>query len=261
VSAFRSSCGYETGLEGRLYAIVQLQAKCKTMMRFRYLRLAIVFGLVAPAGFAQDAASPHPETSAEGWTSLFSGDLSNAVYPEGVWTVADGVLTASEDQAIWTDRDYDDFVLDLEFKMGPGANSGVLLYTTDIEDWIPNSVEIQIADDSAEQWATSPPTWHCGAVFGRLAPSQSTAHPPGEWNRYTITARGPIITVVLNGAQVAELDMRKWTSAEKNPDGSEIPSWLSKPLSELPTHGRIGLQGKHAGAPIWFRNVRIRELG
>jgi hypothetical protein len=56
------------------------------------------------------------------------------------------------------------------------------------------------------------------------------------------------------------MDMSLWTSAKTNPDGSEIPSWLSTPFAELPTQGRIGFQGKHAGAPIWFRNIRIREL-
>jgi hypothetical protein len=56
------------------------------------------------------------------------------------------------------------------------------------------------------------------------------------------------------------MDMSLWTSAKTNPDGSEIPSWLNKPLSKHPTKGRIGLQGKHAGAPIWFRNIKIREL-
>jgi hypothetical protein len=34
---------------------------------------------------------------------------------------------------------------------------------------------------------------------------------------------------------------------QDQPDGSEIPSWLSTPFAELPTHGNIGLQGKHAG--------------
>ena len=49
-------------------------------------------------------------------------------------------------------------------------------------------------------------------------------------------------------------------SAKTNPDGSEIPSWLSNPLSEIPLEGHIGFQGKHAGAPIYFRNIKIKEL-
>ena len=58
------------------------------------------------------------------WPELFAADLSNAEFPAGVWTIADGVLTASEDQAIWTARDYENFTLDLEFQTAPGANSG-----------------------------------------------------------------------------------------------------------------------------------------
>jgi acetyl esterase/lipase len=194
------------------------------------------------------------------WPDLFKPDLSNAIVPEGVWTFEDGVLTASEDQAIWTKKDYDNLVLDLEFKNAPGTNSGVVVYCSDIKNWIPNSVEIQSADDYAEQWAKSPKTWQCAAIFGHLAPSKSVVKKPGEWNRFTIRCVNKRIDVVLNGERVTSMNMSRWTSAKTNPDGSEIPSWLSKPLAELPTKGKIGLQGKHAGAPIWFRNIKIREL-
>lgn len=200
----------------------------------------------------------HPESAA--WQSLFAPDLSDALYPEGVWTVEDGVLTASEDQAIWSQKDYDNFILDLEFKTADGTNSGVIVYCTDKEDWIPNSVEIQIADDYAEQWSKADKTWQCGAIFGRLAASESVVKKPGEWNRFTITCRDRMIYVILNGKAITTMDMSLWTQADKNPDGTDIPAWLSKPLATLPTHGFIGLQGKHAGAPIYFRNVKIREI-
>ncbi len=200
----------------------------------------------------------HPDV--RDWPALFKADLSDAEFPAGIWTVADGIITASEDQALWTNKDYENFILDLEFKTASGTNSGVIVYGSNIEDWIPNSVEIQIADDYAEQWAKAPASWHCGAIFGHLAPSKSAVRKPGEWNRYTITCVGKKIYVLLNGVQVTAMDMSLWTSAKTNPDGSEIPSWLSRPKAEIPTRGRIGFQGKHAGAPIWFRNIRIKEL-
>ena len=200
----------------------------------------------------------HPDVS--NWPDLFAPDLSNAIFPEGIWTTENGVLTASEDQAIWTKKDYDNFILDLEFKNAPGTNSGVVVYCSDIKNWIPNSVEIQIADDYAEQWAKSPKTWQCGAIFGHLAASKSVVKKPGEWNRFTIRCMNKRIDVTLNGEHITSMNMSLWTSAKTNPNGSEIPSWLSKPLAELPTKGKIGLQGKHAGAPIWFRNIKIREL-
>jgi hypothetical protein len=218
-----------------------------------------MFVLTACSPPKEPAAPPaHPDVS--GWANLFAADLSNAEFPAGVWTVADGVLTASEDQAIWTVRDYENFTLDLEFRTAPGTNSGVIVYCSDIANWIPNSVEIQIADDFAEEWAKEPATWHCGAIFGHLAPTKSVVKKPGEWNRYTITCLGQKVTVVLNGERVTEMDMSLWTSAKTNPDGSEIPAWLSRPFAELATKGRIGFQGKHAGAPIFFRNIKIKEM-
>jgi hypothetical protein len=209
---------------------------------------------------AAETAPPttHPDSS--GWENLFSPDLSDTIRPEGVWSVTDGVLTATEDKCIWTKKQYENFVLDLEFQTADGTNSGVIVYCSDTKNWIPNSVEIQIADDYAEKWSKSPKTWQCAAIFGRLAAKKSAVKKPGEWNRMTITCRGPMIDVLLNGEPVTTMDMRLWTSATTNPDGSEIPKWLSKPLATLPTKGHIGLQGKHAGAPIYFRNLKIKTL-
>jgi hypothetical protein len=211
--------------------------------------------------FAQEIQFPaetHPDVA--DWKDLFNSDLSNAIFEEGIWTFNNEILTASEDQAIWTEKSYNNFILDLEFKTEEGTNSGVIVYCNDIEDWIPNSVEIQIADDFSEKWANSPKTWQCAAIFGHLPAKKSLVKKPGEWNRFTISCKDNMIYVILNGELVTEMDMNLWTSAEKNPDGSEIPSWLSTPFSELPTQGYIGFQGKHAGARIYFRNIKIKEI-
>ncbi|GAB5562888.1 MAG: hypothetical protein SynsKO_45350 [Synoicihabitans sp.] len=193
------------------------------------------------------------------WKPLLDRNLSNAVFPKGVWTVTDGVLTASEDKMLWTRRDYSLFDLELEFKTADGTNSGVIIYVSDPADWVANSVEVQIADDFSEQWSKAEPTWQCGALFGHQAPRKSAVKKPGNWNSMRIEARGPRVKVWINAEQVIDADLRDWTSATTNPDGSSIPPWLSTPWAELPHSGRIGLQGKHAGAPIWFRNIRVRE--
>ena len=210
--------------------------------------------------FAQDDHAKHPNTSGEGWVKLFNDDLSNAIFPKDIWTSTDGILTASADEAIWSEKTYDNIILDLEFKTAEGTNSGVIVHASDIKEWIPHSVEIQIADDYSAEWSKADPTWQCAAVFGHQAASKRTVKHPGEWNHYTITCIDRKIWIVLNGELVNTFDMSLYTSAKKNPDGSEIPSWLSNPLSEIPLTGHIGLQGKHAGAPIYFRNIRIKEL-
>ncbi len=204
----------------------------------------------------------HPDTSGPEWHDVFAADLSNAVQSEGahVWSWKDGVLTASEDKGLWTNKDYENFILDLEFKNAPGTNSGVIVYVSDLDDWIPNSVEVQITDDFHPKWAKGPTSAQCGAIYGRLGPKKQAVKPAGEWNHYTLYCQGQRIRVVLNGEFVTDLDMALWKDARRNPDGSEIPEWLSRPLAELPTHGRIGLQGKHGDAAIWFRNLKTKEL-
>jgi hypothetical protein len=199
---------------------------------------------------------------ARGRQPLFAADLSNADYDPAVWSVdANGVISATADQAIWSTLAYENFELELEFKTDKCTNSGVVIYCTDKKDWIPNAVEIQIADDHCDPSATSASTGSCGAVYGHLAPSAfKLVKKPGEWNKMKITAKGKNIKVSLNGKKIINMDMSLWTSGKTNPDGSEIPSWLPKPYAELPTKGYIGFQGKHGNALIWFRNIMIKEL-
>ncbi|WP_153799878.1 3-keto-disaccharide hydrolase [Foetidibacter luteolus] len=209
---------------------------------------------------AQDSAYTNPDTSGPGWIDLYKPDLSNALFPENVWSCSDGIFTATQDEALWSKDAYDDFVLDLYFKNADGTNSGVIVHASDIKDWIPHSVEIQIADDYSQQWSKAPAYWQCAAVFGHQAATKRTVKKAGEWNHYTITCKGKKIWIALNGELVNSFDMSLYTSAKTNPDGSEIPAWLSNPLATLPLHGHIGLQGKHAGAPIWFKNIKIKVL-
>ena len=228
-------------------------------MKKMIVLLAVCLGWVATT-HAEEGAGPKVHPDSKGWQDLLAEDLSDAVFPKGVWSFTGGVLTATEDQCLWTKKQYENFVLDLEFKTESGTNSGVIVYASDLDNWIPNAVEIQIADDFSPRWSKAPKTWQCAAIFGHLAAKKSLVKKPGQWNRMTITCKGPTITVALNGQEVTKMDMRKWTSAKKNPDGSNIPPWLSKPKAELKTKGHIGLQGKHGGVPIYFRNVKIKKV-
>ncbi|WP_423147767.1 3-keto-disaccharide hydrolase [Rubrolithibacter danxiaensis] len=222
-------------------------------------KLFLVTALIAFYTVSYAQYRNHPNT--RNWKSLFKSDLSDAIKPdETIWTFDDGILTATEDKNIWSEKEYNNFILDLEFKTAPGTNSGVVVHASNIENWIPNSMEIQIADDFSEEWSKAPKTWQCAAFFGHLAPKKSNVKKPGEWNHYTVTCKDKKIWIVLNDELVNEIDMSLWTSGTKNPDGSDIPSWLNKPYAELPLKGHIGLQGKHAGAPIYFRNIKIKEI-
>lgn len=201
------------------------------------------------------------QTEKNNWKPLFGENLSDAEYNSEVWSEKNGVLSVVKDESIWTNTEYENFEVDLEFKNDNGTNSGVVVYCTDKKNWIPNSVEIQIADDHCEKWGNGKPYEQCGAIYGHLgAKKQKVVKKPGEWNHMRVKCVGQRITVILNGKKVTEMDMSLWTSGKKNPDGSDIPGWLPKPFAELPTKGFIGLQGKHGDSLIWFRNVKIRPV-
>ena len=221
--------------------------------------LSICLGWAASA-LAAEAATPPAHPDSKHWDNLFQEDLSDAIFPTGAWHFDQGVLSATKDEDLWTKREYHNCIIDLEFNNDPGANSGLFVYGSDIKKRTLNSVEVQILDDFSPKWSKVPKTWLCGGIFGRLAPAKSVVKKPGQWNRMTVTCRGSTLFVLLNGQQVTEIDMKRWTSGKKNPDGSAIPAWLSRPLAEMPTHGRIGLQGKHGGVACQFRNLKIKPL-
>ena len=129
---------------------------------------------------------------------LFDKDLSNADYDSSVWTFKNGILTATADQSIWTKVQYENFILDLEFKTDVNTNSGVVIYCTDKGNWIPSSIEIQIADDHHPEWQSYPEYWRCGSIYGHKgANEQLVVKKPGEWNRMIVTAKGQQIDIEL----------------------------------------------------------------
>ncbi len=229
----------------------------KTRKNFVLISAFLLF-ITACSGRIEIPLQRHPDS--ETWGGLFDEDLTNALYQKEGWSFKNGILMPSEDTEIWTTVSYNNFILDLEFDLDSSANSGIIVYCSHIDDWIPNSVEIQIADDSFRGEGESPGKDWCGAIYGHLAPSKKMVREPDTWNRITITCMDHMIYVLLNGAEVTQLDMRLYTSGRINPDGSEIPSWLGKPLAELPTRGHIGFQGMHGGVPVRFRNIRILEV-
>ena len=209
--------------------------------------------------------SVHPNSRAPGWKLYgtgWTGKLEQiADFEPGVWTPCDfNGFTASKDSALWFKGDFQNFILDFEYKLDPAANSGVIIYASDLKNWIPNSVEVQLLDDSADKWKNDPPRLKNGGLYGHCGPAKSNVRPAGQWNRMTVWAMGKRVKVAVNGEITVDADLSQYTSAKTNPDGTPIQPWLSKPLAEIATHGAIGFQGKHGGARPYFRNVRIKAL-
>jgi hypothetical protein len=230
-------------------------------MKKLILTIALVWLTSLLATQAGDSAPLSKHPNSKKWADLFATDFSNAICPAGVWSWKDSELSPKDkDEVIWTKKEYENFILDLEFNLEPAANSGVLVYNSDLQNWVPNTIEIQLLDDPAPKWATIPPNWKCGGIFGHSVPRKAATKKAGEWNRMTILCQGPHISVLLNGELVTDVNMKDWKSGKKSPDGTDIVDFEPRPLAEMATKGHIGLQGAHGGIPTHFRNIKIKPL-
>ncbi len=197
-----------------------------------------------------------------GFLSLFDGKNLTHWQPGATnWVVENGTLALKDrqdgrehnDNYLWTKEQYGDFILELEFKAPPDrANSGVFLRTSDIKDPVYSGIEVQVGHVSPGGQLVRNSV---GGLYDLLAPS-TDAQKPGEWNKYVITCEGPRITVILNGRRTAQANLDQWTEIGKNPDGSK--NKFKKPLKDFARKGYIGLQDH--GLPVWYRNIRIRNL-
>lgn len=220
----------------------------------RILCLAAGLGVLCAVAAPSLPAAPkdHPDTS--GWPGLFAGDFSNADTQPGDWAFENGVLVAKTHNTLWTKKSYANFVLDLEFKVAQEANSGVFLRSGNTKDVLA-ALEIQVheKEDGARYGMV-------GAIYNAQPPAKPMAKPVGEWNRFTITCQDSRVSLIFNGEEVWNVDLNDWKEPKKNPDGT--PNKFPKALKDFSRSGPIGLQGLHgkAQAPVWYRNLRIKEL-
>lgn len=192
------------------------------------------------------------------WKLLFDGKSlrgwSSTGSPEG-WTVSDEAImcTVKGGGYLYTEEQFEDFELALEFKIAPGTNSGVFIRWSDLADPVNTGIEIQVLDSYGAE-ALTPHT--CGAIYDLVPPSEHAFKPAGEWNQLLVTCDGPMISVELNGKHIAEMDVDRWTEAGRNPNGSK--NKFTYAWADMPRRGHIGLQDH--GGELWYRNIKLREL-
>lgn len=236
------------------------------MKNFIYISILFLTYLVLPVySIAQ---------SDEGFINLFDGKNIDAWTTKGDWKVINGILELESkgdyvmvnSNYLWTKKTYDDFILELDFKItdeplfglekfngkGRPGNSGVFIRVEDKGNPVQTGMEIQVGPlkpgDEIERGSV-------GGVFDLYAPVIN-AYVPGKWNHYEISCKGSWITVKLNGKETAKINLDKWTTAGVNPDGSK--NKFKRPLKEFARSGYIGLQDH--GTPASFKNIRIKEL-
>jgi hypothetical protein len=213
--------------------------------------LAVTLFVVSSLKGAPEEPKPAGDLPGE-WKVLFNGkDLSgwmNQAGEESKWIVEDGTLRGQRGSGdIWTKERFGNFVLEVEFKTT--GNSGVFIRTDNPKNNVQTGIEIQVENPGG------PDTHSVGAIYDLVAPTKN-AGKAGDWNKYVITVQGPQIKVELNGEAVSAMDLDKWTTAGRNPDGSGNKFKMA--LKDWKREGHIGFQDH--GNNVAYRNVRIKTL-
>lgn len=215
---------------------------------------------------------------ADGWKLLFDGKTTNGWhsargggFPSTGWAVQDGTITVTEtggEEAgnggdIVTDRTYSNFELSVDFKTSPGANSGIMYFVNlDLMPWknghgSPIGFEYQILDDAlhpdAKRGKDGDRT--VASLYDMIpAAANKPIKPVGEWNTARIVVRGKHAEHWLNGVKVLEYDR----------DSPEFKAILAgSKYHVFPQYGQEAsgyLLLQDHGFPVWFRNIKIREL-
>lgn len=213
------------------------------MRRLSWIAMCGIMGAVFCGGIfgAQIPYTPGPMPDDSGFVSLFNGrDMTGwTMQWPGNWTVERGILTGRQDPAtgsdswLFTEQTWDDFVVQLEFKITKGGNSGVGIRMPKGVEGRPSQhgYEIQI-NDSDEEFPT-------GSAFRHVAASPKM-HEVEKWNEMAIYGVKDHLVVYVNKIKV--LDTKLQVSSE----------------------GRIGLQ-VHGGEQyknqvVEFRNIRAKDL-
>jgi len=166
------------------------------------LGVGLTVGAVGVTGLARESAGQ----SGPGWTILLDDKTMGEWDKVGEtnWRLEDGAVIAdrrtSKDPAHLVSRQkYKDFQIYAEFWASDDANSGIFIRCQDPAKITSKSCyEVNIFDQRPD------PTYGTGAIshFVEVKPMIKAG---GKWNTFEITAKGRLITVVLNGQRTAEL--------------------------------------------------------
>jgi 3-keto-disaccharide hydrolase len=194
--------------------------------------LAVMLALLA-LGLAGVRSST--TVAAQGpWTTLF--DAKNGlkgwnVIGDANWAVVDGNIQASKGSAagyLVTPMTYGDFEVTLDFWVTPDANSGVFIRCSDPKTISAmNAYEVNIYDMRPDQ------TYRTGAIVNIAKPTR-VVNTGNKWSSFDITAKGPKMTVKIDGMTIAE--------------------------GEDSAHPRGAIALQWGAGTVKFKNVRVRTL-
>lgn len=219
-------------------------------------------GTTAAPSNAASASRPAARTGQ--WVTLFANSsLSgwhNFATPGKAstgWSFEEGTLVRTGDGGdLTSDRYYTNFELELEWKVPPGGNSGVIYRIDPKADtaWsYRTGPEMQILDDAKHPDGKNPLT-SAGANYALNEAPRGAVKPANEWNQARLVVNGTHVEHWLNGTRMVsyELGSADWEARRAK------SKFANAPFYGRAKSGQIALQDH--GNRVAFRNVRIKEL-
>ena len=251
----------------QVHSIGKDKNKEGTQVRWRNLRIQEVA--------MQDANTLSFEEKSAGWSLLWDGKTNNGWrsvrgpdFPTGGWEIKDGLLIINETGGaesasagdIITKAKYSNFELQLEFKITPGANSGIKTFVDPDLNKGPGSAigpEFQILDDEHHPDAKLGRDGNrtIGSLYDmKTAPTTKKVMPIGEWNHARILSDNKRLTYWLNGEKTIDIERgaKEWRDLVAI---SKYKIWPN--FGEL-KEGHILLQDH--GNQVFYRNIKIRDF-
>jgi hypothetical protein len=178
-------------------------------------------------------------------------EILNKETKKPAWAVEGNALVwkSKGGSHVWSQERYSDFILDLEVKTK--GNSGIFFRTDNPRDPVQTGIELQIVPTGDPRRNN-----HFASFYNLKAPSKKVSCSFDKWHRLRLTCKDNILSVVVDGEKVNEMDVNKWTEAKKNPDGSK--NKCKRPIKDFVRDGHIGFQDH--GDEVHYRNIRVKRL-
>ena len=219
-------------------------------MNLKYLGFCLVFTLSFKTDIHQDSwVDLFDGTNLDHWRTYQCDCISQG------WTIESGDLVRSGPaRDLITKEIYQDFILELSWKISKGGNSGIILRANENHQYaFMSGIEMQILDDQLHADGKSPLT-SAGAVYGLFPNNTEMISRDNHWYKVRIEAIGTNIKFYLEGILINDIRIGSpaWNEAIQRSKFSGLANYglLSK--------GNIVLQDH--GNKVSFRNIRILAL-
>jgi hypothetical protein len=243
------------------------------MKRNIILSFATAMFIILPST-GQDVNKLTAQEQKDGWKLLFNGkDFSGWRQCNGTsmpknWMIEDNAMKVvigegkkpgegANGDILFGDKKFKNFEISIDWKASKMANSGIFFNVREVpgKPIYYASPEIQVLDnvDATDNKVDS----HlAGSLYDMIAADPKTVHPAGQWNTIVIRVQNGKVTHTQNGVKVVEYELwtPAWDALVANSKFKTFPGFTEGISKE----GFIGLQDH--GYPVWFRNIKIREL-